>query len=127
MGFLKSKAPSLNPGMRQAPVTVASTGTTIPNYGQTIVKSTVSLRTYLLQNPVAGVEKVLACTQCTTSLLAKVSFGSAVSVFANVGQGSTIHSVKFNHPNQTISLLGLSTTRWLITGTNNSPTLSTSS
>lgn len=127
MGFLKFKAPTLSPGDKREPITVASTGTTIPNYGQTIVKSTVALRTYVLQAPVAGVEKTLFCTNATTNLLAKVTFGSAVSVFANVGQGSTLHSVKFNHPNQSISLMGLSSTRWLITGSNNSPTLSTSS
>ncbi|HSC58820.1 MAG TPA: hypothetical protein VLC11_04610 [Gemmatimonadales bacterium] len=127
MGFLKIPQPVLIPGEVTEPVNVASTGTTIPNYGQTIVKSTVALRTYVLQAPTAGVNKVLFCTNATTSLLAKVTFGSAVSVFANVGQGSTLHSVKFNHPNQSISLMGLSSTRWLITGSNNSPTLSTSS
>ena len=127
MGFLKSKPPILNPGMKQAPVNIASTGVTIPNYGQTVVKSTVALRTYVLQAPVPGVEKVLVCTLCTTAQIAKVTFGSAVSVFAAVGQGSTLHSVKFNHPNQTVTLMGLSTTRWLVTGSNNSPTFSTSS
>lgn len=125
MGYQWFRRPVYRPGDKESPLYTETTGTTIRNYGNSLVKSTVTNRKYTLAQPTAiGIEKTLFCTQCTTALVAQVVFQNA-TVFANVGQGSTIHSVKFNHPNQSLSLYSLSTTRWLITGSNNSPVMST--
>lgn len=127
MSFFKTYNPLIIPGVQGSPLDTATTAVTIANYGQTIVQSTATLKTFKLAAPVKGVEKQIFCTQATTSLLAKVTLTGGASFFAAVGSGSTLKSVKFNHPNQSISLMGISSVRWGITGTNNSPTLSTSS
>lgn len=127
MGYTKDKRPELNYGTRNAPVKTETTTANLLNVGVSIVKSTATLRKFALNAPTLGVIKTIFCTQATTSLLAKVNLTGGASIFPNVGSGSTIKSVKFNHPNQSITLQGLSSVRWGVLGTNNSPVLSTSS
>lgn len=124
MGFDKDKRPILRPGDREMPLKTESTAVALLNYGNSIVKSTVANRKYNLNAPTPGVVKTLFCTVCTTGNIAQVVMTNA-TIMANVGQGSTIHSIKFNHPNQSITLQGLSTNRWGVLGSNNSPTMST--
>lgn len=124
MGFDKDKRPILRPGDREMPIKTESTGTALQNYGNSLVKSTVSNRKYTMNAPTVGVQKTIWCTQCTTAQIAQVVFTGA-TIFPAVGSGSTIHSVKFNHPNQSISLMGLSSNRWGVLGSNNSPVMST--
>lgn len=124
MGWDKDKRPLLRPGDREMPIKTESTVTALQNYGNSIVKSTATNRKYNLNAPVAGVVKTIFATQCTTSLIAQVVMTNA-TIYPAVGSGSTIHSVKFNHPNQSITLMGLSTNRWGVLGSNNSPVMST--
>lgn len=125
MGFLKFKAPVLLVGEKNEPLTVATTASTMVNYGTALLTSTVALKTYTLALPTKGVTKTLICTNATTGLVARVGLGAA-SVYSSAGSGTTKDTLRFTRADQSITLLGLSSSRWAMLGGQGSVTVATS-
>ena len=125
MGFLKFQSPILISGEQLEPITAATTGTTMANYGISTITSTVSLKTFTLATPVKGVKKVIICTNATTGLVARVGLGAA-SVFSSAGTGTTKDTLRFTRADQSITLIGLSSSRWAMLPAPTAATVATS-
>lgn len=125
MGFLKFPSPILFSGEARVPITAATTGTTMANYGISTITSTAALKTYTLALPTKGVVKTIICTNATTGLVARVGLGAA-SVFSSAGSGTTKDTLRFTRADQTITLIGLSSSRWAMLPAPTAVTVATS-
>lgn len=103
-------------------VTSSSVAVAIPNYGVTDV-TTWGAGDYVLDAPDEGVRKLLVQTSSTaTSRVIRCSTGTSVKVNNQLGTQITLAATV----DQSVGLIGLNSTRWLVLYTNGSPTIGTS-
>ena len=89
-------------------VSTATTSTTIPAYGVTVLKSTLTAKTVTLATPVGGERKVIYATNASATGFMKVHSGSSNRTF----DGSNWILV-FKKANTHVILDALSTLRWI--------------
>lgn len=84
--------------------------TNVTGEGITTITATTTAPDYTLDPPVAGVQKVIACTADTSSGTAIVSSNSTGVSFTTSGD----NTMTFNAINERVILYALSTTAWII-------------
>lgn len=106
----------------------SSTGTEILNYGITSLAvataaattgssygTTEVAGTFALAAPEPGVEKVIYTATSHSTMLINVQLSTGVTALAS-SLGSSFGGFAFNAPGQFLRLIGLSTSRWLLSG-----------
>jgi hypothetical protein len=103
-------------------VGAGSTGTTIANNGFTYVGSSAA-KTYNLAAPAAGVEKQIYCSQggSTTTQTISLSTGGTVTILGS----TTTNNLVFNAALESVTLKGVSVTRWAVVNNTGAVALST--
>lgn len=101
----------------RVPVTAASTAANISNNGITTLGSTAA-KAYTLSAPVAGAKKTITCTGAGTA-------EKTVNAAAGTTFNGTDDIAKFNAAEETLDLVGLSTSRWAVRGNVGAVALST--
>lgn len=101
-----------------ASVTSPTTADTVSPGGTSVFSGTAA-KAYNLAAPVPGVRKVLACTHVSTvAKTITLESGNIVSTAQ-----STIQSIAFIGLGQSVTLEGLSTANYIITGVTGAPTI----
>lgn len=101
-------------------VTDGSTSTAIEAFGVTTIGSTTAAKGYDLAAPVPGVRKVISATAGSTGTLSTVTCASGTTL------DGTNTIATFNAAGDVLTLFGLTTTRWTVSGNVGSVALSTS-
>ena len=97
-----------NAGFKDATQTIAtSSAQLIPAYGVTVMNSTLAAA-YTIDNPIAGIRKVLQKIDASTQIIS-VTVTSTAATF-----NGTNTVLTFDGLNQRAELQGLSSTRWLL-------------
>jgi hypothetical protein len=95
--------------------THTSTVDKIPNYGKTLMGTTL-VKTFILENPIPGVRKVLVATVGTTLSIKTVTGATTTVLFANATQTNT--SLAFNATGDLIELEGRTSLIWDVISNN---------
>lgn len=90
-------------------VNVATTGSTLPNGGTSRITST-GAAVHALADPILGVVKRIWLDSTSTSTAARTVAAVAASIMSTAS--STYGTMTFNGMGQSITLEGLSTSRW---------------
>lgn len=85
--------------------------TNITNAGLTTITASTTAPDYTLAAPVAGTQKIIACTANTSSGTAVISTNSTGVSLTSSGD----NNVTFNSIKDRLMLIGSSTTAWIIT------------
>ena len=87
------------------PTETGSTGTAFVNFGITRFGSTLTTKTFTLAAPVAGVEKILYCTQAGATSECWVDCSTGVTAFGK-------RYLEFNLTGDSVTMIGRSATVW---------------
>ena len=101
----------------------ASTATNVRHFGITSLTSTAA-KTFTIDAPVPGCKKTITMTAGTTTINT-VTFGSTVNGIS-VGGSSTTRKLQFNAINDSVTLEGITTTKWLVTSNTGSVVIASS-
>lgn len=101
----------------------ASTATNVKHFGLTELTSTAA-KTFTIDAPVPGCDKTIVMTAGTTTINT-VTFGSTVNGIS-VGGASTTRKLQFNAINDSVTLRGLTATKWLVTSNTGSVVIASS-
>lgn len=95
----------------------ASTSVDIPNYGLSAVNAStgVAKNKYTLAAPDIGVEKTIYAVTVNTTDIPVVYSGSTAIVFRDGSTGAEKLYIEFNTKYASVNLVGISTSRWLVT------------
>jgi hypothetical protein len=103
-------------------VETGSTSSNLKNYGLSTISAT-GAKTFTLDAPVKGAYKEIVKTANSTAI-ATVAVGSTSSGITVSGSTDVVTKILFNGQNDSVSLRGISDSKWLVIS-NNSVTLST--
>ncbi len=93
-----------------ARVTTGTTGTTLPSYGMSVLKSTATSKAFTLGTPVAGMRKTLYCESASSTGFISVNMGASGRTF-----DGTNWVLKFMKADTKVILECLNTGRWIET------------
>lgn len=121
MAFERVRRPLFPPGFAEGAFQAASTGgTKLVPYGiSTVVRKTSaggSTQLYTLNAPPRkGLEKLVICTNATSSRSVRVTTAAGCSIQSSAGNGK-LTKITFKKANQGVYLLATSTSVWFVTG-----------
>jgi len=101
----------------------ASTAVNVKHFGLTDLNSTAA-KSFIIDAPVPGCEKTITMTAGTTTINTVV-FGSTVNGISVGGSGTT-RKLQFNAINDSVTLKGISATKWLVTSNTGSVVVASS-
>lgn len=101
----------------------ASTAVNVKHFGLTELDSTAA-KSFNIDAPVPGCDKTIVMTAGTTTINTVV-FGSTVNGIS-VGGASTTRKLQFNAINDSVTLRGLTATKWLVTSNTGSVVIASS-
>lgn len=102
-------------------ITVLSTATKITNYGKTLLSSTAA-KTYVMENPIPGVRKVLVSSSGTSAVARTVTGATTTVLFITNGSSNT--NLVFTVLNAGIEIEGRTNLIWDVISTSGGATLS---
>lgn len=99
--------------------TGAATAPSMPNYGVSVIANTTS-DVFVLQPPVAGVQKTIVFNNLTTTVVPVVRLSTGTGVVSLLGStGNTIvtlSAIRSTVFATVVTLTGINTTSWVLTG-----------
>lgn len=101
---------------RQEPMTTFSAAGTLNAYGINQVVGTSNVPNYTIPRPVRGRFVTITAGLCASGKTCTVKTSAVGIYFASSGTTvTTLRKLTFNGANDTVTLLGMSSVRWLIT------------
>jgi hypothetical protein len=111
-------------GFRDAVQSVSTAGTTITNYGISVITATGAL-TATLAAPVAGYHKKIVFSQASSGNKTAAVTCAAGSYFNDSTGATTDRKATFNAGDEALELVGLSTAAWFILNNRNTVSVGT--
>ena len=114
-GFTKTLTASS--AFAQAVTAVTSSSATLPNYGIASMRTTeAGIMPFILPAPEAGQElKIVITQQSGSSSTTKVRTSSTLVTIISSG-GSSDHAINFDNLGESVTMVGLNSSEWLVTG-----------